>query len=282
MANELPYMQFYPADWLADCDVLSVGARGAWQTFLCKAWLARNASITLKIPQWCRVFGATNAEQAERVIAEIEECEVGDVIRQDDGRVTLISRRIERDLAAMGATQKKRSDAARMAAESRWNAERMRNASEPHTEGNADAMRNDAIPEDRSQIRERESAGADRPASKPPAGDPKTIVDAYPRREKVAECLAMVAKHLADGEDFEAMLAGTRACAAVIRTLPSGHLNRYVPSAGTFFTDKRWKDDPETLRRQGSPTTGQAKIADDEIDRMLGRRANPQPDQDLL
>lgn len=144
-------MQFYPADWLADCDVLSVGARGAWQTFLCKAWLARNASITLKIPQWCRVFGATNAEQAERVIAEIEECEVGDVVRQDDGRVTLISRRIERDLAAMGATQKKRSDAARLAAESRWNAERMRTACEPHTEGNADAMRNDAIPETRNQ-----------------------------------------------------------------------------------------------------------------------------------
>jgi uncharacterized protein YdaU (DUF1376 family) len=148
---DLPYMKFFPADWLADCDVLSVSARGAWQTFLCKAWLARSASITLKIPQWCRVFGATNAEQAERVIAEIEECDVGDVMREDDGRVTLISRRIERDLVAMGATQKKRSDAARLAAESRWKAERMRDACESHTESNADAMRNDAILEGRSQ-----------------------------------------------------------------------------------------------------------------------------------
>lgn len=144
-------MKFYPADWLADCDVLSVSARGAWQTFLCKAWLARSASITLKVPQWCRVFGATNAEQAERIIAEIEECEVGDLIREDDGRVTLISRRIERDLAAMGATQKKRSEAARLAAESRWNAERMRGGCGAHDEGNADAMRKDAMPEGRSQ-----------------------------------------------------------------------------------------------------------------------------------
>lgn len=144
-------MKFFPADWLADCDVLSVSARGAWQTFLCKAWLARSASITLKVPQWCRVFGATNAEQAERVIAEIEECEVGDVVREDDGRVTLISRRIERDLVAMGATQKKRSDAARLAAECRWNTERMLGGCETNAEGNADAMRNDAILEVRSQ-----------------------------------------------------------------------------------------------------------------------------------
>ncbi|MFK5284302.1 hypothetical protein ACI3PL_32450, partial [Lacticaseibacillus paracasei] len=76
---------------------------------------------------------------------------------------------------------------------------------------------------------------------------------------KTAEALAIVAKSLADGDDFEAMLAGTRAAAAVIRTLPSGHLNRYVPSAESFFQHKRWKDDPETLRRQGSQSTGQGQ-----------------------
>lgn len=151
MAENLPYMKFFPADYLADCDVLSVGARGAWHTFLCKAWLARCASVSLKPAQWSRVFGASNVEQAERLIAEIDECEVGDVIREDDGRVTLISRRIERDLEQMGATQKKRSAAARIAAETRWNAERMPNACETHSKGNANAMRNDAILEARSQ-----------------------------------------------------------------------------------------------------------------------------------
>lgn len=101
----------------------------------------------------------------------------------------------------------------------------------------------------------------------------RSIVDAYPRREKIAEALAIVAKVLADGEDFEAMLAGTRACAAVIRTLPSGHMNRYVPAAETFFRLNRWKDDPETLRRQGNQTTGQGKMSDDEARKQLGRRA---------
>lgn len=131
------------------------------------------------------------------------------------------------------------------------------------------------LPEKRREEKkeERESAGAKASA----AGDPKMVCDLYPRREKTAEALVIVGKHLANGEDFEAMLAGTRAAAAVIRTLPSGHLNRYVPSAESFFREKRWKDDPETLRRQGSQSTGQGKIDDAELDRMLGRRANPEP-----
>jgi len=268
--EQLPYMKFFPTDFLADCDVLSVGARGAWHTFLCKAWLARSASVSLKPAQWSRVFGATNAEQAERLIAEIEECEVGDVIRDDSGRVTLISRRIERDLKEMGASSKKKSEAARKAAEARWAKHRqsggdppgMRDACEPHTEGNTDAMPSDAIPEARSQKRERERA---REAQK--------VVEAYPRREKTADALGIVLGQLEDGEDFEAMLVGTKACAAVIRTLPSKHLNRFVPSAVSFFRDRRWKDDPETLKRQGSAATGQGQMDLEEAKRQLGGRA---------
>lgn len=156
---DLPYMKFFPADWLADCDVLSMSARGAWITFICKAWQARSGSVTLKIAQWSRVFGATNAEQAERVIAEIEDCEVGEVMRDACGRITLASKRIQRDLDAMGVTAKKKSEAARKAAEKRWEKEKNRkddapgipDACESHTDSNADAMRGDAIPESRIQ-----------------------------------------------------------------------------------------------------------------------------------
>lgn len=122
----------------------------------------------------------------------------------------------------------------------------------------------------------REGNGMEKRESAPPkllSGDPKSICDAYPRREKTAEALAIVAKSLADGEDFAVMLAGTRACAAVIRTLPSGHLNRYVPSAESFFLHKRWKDDPETLRRQGSQSTGQGHVSLEDAAKSLGRRA---------
>lgn len=151
MTKDLPFMKFFPADFIADCDVLGASAKGAWITFICKAWMARSASLTFKTAQWSRIFGATNVEQTERLIAEIEEWEIGDVIREDDGRVTLISRRIERDLKERGASKKKQSEAARNAARIRWekhnNTKRIRNASETHPKGNADAMRIDAIPE---------------------------------------------------------------------------------------------------------------------------------------
>lgn len=139
---------------------------------------------------------------------------------------------------------------------------------EPTLVNSAKAERNEKGKEGNGK--ERESVGA---TSKPSSGDPKSICDAYPRREKTAEALAIVAKSLADGDDFEAMLAGTRAAAAVIRTLPSGHLNRYVPSAESFFLHKRWKDDPETLRRQGSQSTGQGQISLEDATKSLGRRA---------
>lgn len=106
----------------------------------------------------------------------------------------------------------------------------------------------------------------------------RTIVEAYPRREKIADALTLALHALRNGENFEAMLAGTRACAAVIRTLPSAEKNRYVPSAEAFFRDKRWRDDPETLKRQGNTSSGQGQMSLEDAARSLGRRANPTPD----
>jgi hypothetical protein len=130
------------------------------------------------------------------------------------------------------------------------------------------------IPDTRNQSK-RERAGASAPA---PADDlaeqAKTIVEAYPRREKTAEALSVVLGALRTGESYAAMLAGTRACAAVIRTMPSAHLNRYVPGALAFFVSRRWADDPETLRRQGNQATGQGIRSEEEVKQMLGNRAN--------
>lgn len=99
------------------------------------------------------------------------------------------------------------------------------------------------------------------------------IVSAYPRREKTADALQIVAGHLAEGEDPQKMLAGVKACAEVIASLPSGARNRFVPSALAFFRAKRWADDPETLRRQGEARTGQAQMDLDEAKQQLGGRA---------
>lgn len=83
------------------------------------------------------------------------------------------------------------------------------------------------------------------------------IVALYPKREKQAEAIEALASHVRKGTDLDAVAAGTRAIAAIIQRMPGGALNAYVPSAATFFRNRRWEDDPKTwLRNSGGKTNG--------------------------
>lgn len=77
------------------------------------------------------------------------------------------------------------------------------------------------------------------------------IVHAYPRREADKEALEALQASVRKGAEPSAILAGTRAIAAVIATLPSGSGNAFVVSAAKFFRNERWRDDPQTWRRAG-------------------------------
>lgn len=116
-----------------------------------------------------------------------------------------------------------------------------------------------------------------REASDSPAEDPmpemaRRIVETYPRRERVADSLAIVLGHLKAGEPAEAMLAGTQAAAMAIGQAPSGHLNRYIPSARNFFLGKRWQDDPATLFRAPEVNGGKGTMSEAELALQLGPR----------
>jgi hypothetical protein len=168
---------------------------------------------------------------------------------------------------AMTAAERQAARRARLKAEK----EAEKAAPEPVT-----MSRHVTLEEKRRDIK-RESAGAT-PLENDLATQAETIVAAYPRREKTAAALLIVLEHLTDGADFEAMLSGTKAAAAILRTLPSAHLNRYTPSAESFFKAKRWADDPETLRRQGDTKSGSAPTSSDEfMDQLGGRAGNLQP-----
>ena len=128
---------------------------------------------------------------------------------------------------------------------------------------------------ERKGIEERECASENPTPQIPDFGDQaQQVVSAYPRREKVASALKIVFGHLTAGENFEAMLSGTKAAAAVIRTLPSGSSNRYVPGAENFFISKRWADDPETLKRQGDSKTGSTPTSEEDFMKQMGGRAS--------
>lgn len=84
------------------------------------------------------------------------------------------------------------------------------------------------------------------------------IVSLYPRNAKRAEAIDVLARMLANGQiDLDAVEAGTRAIAAIIPQLPSGHLNRYVPDALSFFKGRRWEDDPKTWLRGTAAANGE-------------------------
>lgn len=74
----------------------------------------------------------------------------------------------------------------------------------------------------------------------------------------MAEALGHVARSVKNGADPVAILTGTRAIAAVIKQLPSGHLNAFAVSAATFFKNERWRDDPQTWLRSGAAKNGAA------------------------
>ena len=106
------------------------------------------------------------------------------------------------------------------------------------------------------------------------------IVRCYPRQERLAEALMTVRGHLAGGESFPLMLAGTQAAAEALAKAPAGAANKYAPSALKFFEGKRWMDDPGTLIRpavaSGSGGGGgreRGEMSAEELALQLGGRA---------
>ena len=92
--SKLPFLQFYPADYLVDTRVLTLSARGAWVDILC---ILHGSSTrgTTKFPArgWARIMGVPEPDFSS-ALREIEDMKVGDVIRDSNGDVTVTCRRM--------------------------------------------------------------------------------------------------------------------------------------------------------------------------------------------
>lgn len=100
--NQLPYMQFYVADWDRDTRHLSLAAAGGWIRILSALWTSpTRGRLTLAVVGWARVMCAT-VDQAQSILDELcdEDAPVCDHERRVDGKVTLISRRMWREYQA--------------------------------------------------------------------------------------------------------------------------------------------------------------------------------------
>ena len=170
---ELPFLQFFPADYLRDTEIHSLSAQGGWMRMLCSMWHpARRGVLSLRLQAMARLLHASE-QTTKSIIEEIEDCDVGQVEWSEDGaRVTVTCRRIVRDWEATAAAREELSQSKRNAANARWAKQKQitsnADAMHVHSKRNADAMHMECYPETRDQkYREREIAQAREPDAPP-------------------------------------------------------------------------------------------------------------------
>jgi len=109
--QSLPFMQFFPSDYLADTRVLTLETRGAWADILCQMHLAENRGyLSMPVDRYARMIGAT-VPQTAVVLGELMtygvasgevngapwgECNAPVTLSAQD-RVTLVCRRMARE-----------------------------------------------------------------------------------------------------------------------------------------------------------------------------------------
>ncbi len=94
---KLPFMQFFPSDYMRDTRSLSCAAKGGWMDVLCMLHgSSTRGTMTLPIVGWARIMGAS-VDQAEAIIAELEGMHVPDITRYGNGDLTITCRRMLRE-----------------------------------------------------------------------------------------------------------------------------------------------------------------------------------------
>lgn len=94
---KLPYMQFYPADYLRDTRCLSLAARGAWMDILCTLWNAKQrGKKSLTLEGWAGEIGKPTCD-VSLCLLEIERNEICKISHSKDERITIICRRMLRE-----------------------------------------------------------------------------------------------------------------------------------------------------------------------------------------
>jgi hypothetical protein len=105
---KLPFMQFYPSDWLVDTQILTPLAKAAWIDIICQLWI----SPTPGTLRWNRGAFTTYLrldydEHIDQVVAELSRVAVLELLDSDNNEVEkfedctwieISSRRILRDV----------------------------------------------------------------------------------------------------------------------------------------------------------------------------------------
>lgn len=97
--GKIPSFPFYPGDWVRDPELrmASCTSRGIWIDCLCNMWWSKERGVLRGTREGiARMVGATQ-EELERFISEAKSCGFADLEENNDGTLTLISRRLVRE-----------------------------------------------------------------------------------------------------------------------------------------------------------------------------------------
>lgn len=91
--NKAPADQFYFGDYIRDTRCLSIGTRGAWMDILAFGFFSTpQGRMTKDLDAWSRLFG-TSTDTTLSIFEELKKHEVGDVVTQRNGDITVTNRR---------------------------------------------------------------------------------------------------------------------------------------------------------------------------------------------
>jgi uncharacterized protein YdaU (DUF1376 family) len=95
--HKLPFMQFYPGDYIRDTRALSAEAKGVWMDALCFMWDAKERGVLRNtMDGFARMFGVT-VDAFDAVLMQFDVNTICDVTRESSGVVTLMSRRMTKE-----------------------------------------------------------------------------------------------------------------------------------------------------------------------------------------
>lgn len=101
---KLPFMQFYPADWLLDTRRLSLEAKGAWIELIVALWNSRNRGLLdTNLKETSTLFG-TRTDKTRRILDELSHQKICEIEKLENGDLRIISRRMLREEKGRQAT----------------------------------------------------------------------------------------------------------------------------------------------------------------------------------
>ena len=255
--SKLPFLQFYPADYLVDTRVLTLSARGAWIDIICVLHSSSTRG-SRKFPArgWARIMGVPEADFLS-ALREIDDMKVGDVMRDGNGDVTLTCRRMMNESITRTQTRLR----------VKHHREKERNA-ERNAASNADVTRNKSeVISQKSEAKNNtapvpvaagdEAPAADCPfppevARKPSPRDleAESIWALYPKKTgKKAAMREIIAAVRENGADH--IRERVQAYAAAVAQWSEDD-RKYVPDPVRWFKRGNYDDDPQTWQRKSA------------------------------